>query len=99
MRIEWARSADQELWEDQRLRVKVLNKAGAKKLSRIIDTLEATRSLRELIKYPRHKFERLSGDLTGLCSMRMTGRDRVVFEIIESAGTIRILSVGGHYGD
>ena len=42
-------------------------------------------------------YEKLVGDLSGLCSRRINVQHRLVYEIIEESKTIKIISLWKHY--
>lgn len=48
---------------------------------------------------PFAHFKKLSGDLSGSFSRRLTIKHRLVFSIDEKNKTVKILSAWGHYGD
>ena len=97
MEIEWARREDERLSEDERLRLRRLNAAAANKLVRILHRLALADDLDYLFRNPAFKFEPLRGNRSGQYSMRLTGHDRVIFEMSDRPNTVRILQVGGHY--
>ena len=97
MEIEWARREDERIYEDERLRLRRLNAAAARKLPRIVESIRAADDLGYLFRNRPHKFEALKEDRSGQYSMRLTGGDRVIFEMSDQPDTVRILQVGGHY--
>ena len=42
-------------------------------------------------------YEKLVGDLSGLYSRRINAQHRLVYEVVEEAQTIKILSMWSHY--
>lgn len=42
-------------------------------------------------------YEKLSGDLKGLCSRRINGQHRLVYEVFEREQAIKIISLWSHY--
>lgn len=98
MLIEWARTEDQRLWEDQKHRERVLNGGPARRFERIIRHLRSVNSLMELRRQPAFKFEPLKENRSGQFSMRLTKGDRIIFELGDRPDTLRILQVGGRYG-
>ena len=72
-----------------------LEKAGRRAhLTKILELLEL------LAKNPwinPPPYEKLGGNLNGLISRRVNGRDRLIYEINESQKTITVLAVRGHY--
>ena len=58
--------------------------------------------LEELKTHPTYgtgKPERLTGNLTGKWSRRITEKHRLVYEIFEEVVTVEVLQVYGHYDD
>jgi toxin YoeB len=72
----------------------------AKKLKRAGLKDQANRQL-EILKYDPYQkhppYEKLSGDLTGLCSRRITLHHRLVYQVFETEKTIKILRMWTHY--
>ena len=97
MDIEWARSSDRKLYENRRRRVKLLNIAAATKFMRIVESMTNADNWTAFTENPVSKFKRLSGTRSNQFSMRLTQRDRILFELSDSPNTIRILKVGGRY--
>ena len=44
------------------------------------------------------RYERLVGDLSGMCSRRINIRHRLVYEVFEEERTVRVLRMWTHYG-
>lgn len=42
-------------------------------------------------------FEKLQGDLKGCCSRRINVQHRIVYEVLDNARTVKILSAWTHY--
>ena len=97
MEIEWARREDERLIEDQRFSSRRLGDAATKKLRQVMRALEAAENLGQLMENRMFKFKPLRGDRAGQYSMRLTRRDRIIFELADKPDTLRILRVGGHY--
>ena len=98
MDIEWARHQDLDLYENERLRVRRLNVAAAKKLERIIQDMRTATNWNDFARIPKYKLERLRENRAGVRSVRLTKGHRIYFELKDGSKTIRILQVGGHYG-
>ena len=43
------------------------------------------------------KWEKLKGDLSGACSRRINHKHRLVYEVIDDAHTVKIISMWSHY--
>ena len=97
MRIEWARSSDRKLFESRRRRVRVLNVAAATKFMKIIRLMTNARDWNAFTAHPVSGFKQLGGPRSRQFSMRLTQRDRILFEVSDKPNTIRILKVGGRY--
>ena len=52
----------------------------------VLTTLDASRSVSHVACVPAYRFELLSGDLKGWCSLRINGQYRVVFKFDEKSG-------------
>ena len=44
------------------------------------------------------RYERLVGDLSGMCSRRINIQHRLVYEVFEEERTVRVLRMWTHYG-
>ena len=44
-------------------------------------------------------YEKLQGDLKGACSRRINLQHRLVYEVIESEHTVKIIRMWSHYGE
>ena len=44
------------------------------------------------------RYERLVGDLSGMCSRRINIQHRLVYEVFEEERTVRVLRMRTHYG-
>ena len=44
------------------------------------------------------RYERLVGDLSGMCSRRINIQHRLVYEVFEEKRTVRVLRMWTHYG-
>ena len=44
------------------------------------------------------RYERLVGDLSGMCSRRINIQHRLVYEVFEEERTVRVLRLWTHYG-
>ena len=97
MHIEWARSADRKLYESERRRVKVLNVATATKFMKVVKSMTDAVDWNAFTVKPISKFQQLGGPRSRQFSMRLTQRDRILFELSDKPNTIRILKVGGRY--
>ena len=42
-------------------------------------------------------YEKLAGDLKGLCSRRINGQHRLVYEVFKQEQTVKIISLWSHY--
>ena len=74
--------------------VKRLKAAGLKgQGDRILDHLQSDPY------YTPPRFEKLLGDLRGLCSRRINQKHRVVYEIRPDVGQVVVHMMYGHYGD
>lgn len=47
---------------------------------------------------PPPRYERLVGDLSGMCSRRINIQHRLVYEVFEEERTVRVLRMWTHYG-
>ncbi len=52
----------------------------------VLTALNAARSISHVACVPAYRFELLSGDLKGYCSLRVNGQYRVVFKFDEKTG-------------
>ena len=72
----------------------------AKKLSRSGLKPQAERLLTILKKNPYHTpppYERLVGDLAGVCSRRINIQHRIVYQILDDIKTVKVIRMWTHY--
>ena len=86
-----------EYKEEAKEGMRLLKKSGDKQAMRKLDIL-----IEELTLHPMTgtgKPERLTANLTGKWSRRITEKHRLVYEIFEEIVTVEVIQVYGHYGD
>ena len=75
-------------------------KKDAKRLSRSGLKPQAERLLTILKKNPYHTpppYERLVGDLAGVCSRRINIQHRIVYQILDDIKTVKVIRMWTHY--
>ncbi len=75
-------------------------KRDAKKLSRSGLKPKAQKLLEILSKDPYHTpppYEKLVGDLTGVCSRRINIQHRLVYQVFDDIKTVKIIRMWTHY--
>jgi len=48
---------------------------------------------------PEYRFERLKYELSGFCSKRVDGKNRIVYQVLDDKIVVIVVSVLGHYED
>jgi toxin YoeB len=82
----------------------VIDKPSQKEVKKLMKNEKLFMRFKEIIEdlridpySPYYKFERLTGNLSGYCSKRLSIKDRIVYRVDDLEVTVYIEGVLGHY--
>jgi len=99
MEIAFGESDLQRAYAEPRYALKLWNRAVAKKYLSTVQFIALAQSWEQVKTYPPFRTHQLNWDLRGLWSMKLTGRWRVLVELVDRETLAVMQEVSNHYDD